>query len=177
VEAPVGWALVLHPAGGAHRETHHGRALPVVRGARDDRQPRPAVGAIEKGVQIPPVSGIEQFGEALLAGRDIGCDKNSISRTVLAGFDAKLVFPSSRLPFPGQAVDPCEWRRPGGKFAEERVQGMNVPLHFDQDTSGLVLDEAAEPQARSKPVHKGSKADALDDSADDYRPAFHDDAP
>jgi hypothetical protein len=54
---------------------------------------------------------------------------------------------------------------------------MNVPLHFDQDTFGLILDEAVEPQTRSKPVHKGSKADALDDSADYDRTAFHDDAP
>jgi hypothetical protein len=94
---------------------------------------------------IAPVRGIEQFGEALLAGRHIGSDKNSVRRPVLAWFNAKPMFPSWRLPLPAEAVDPCEWRGPGGELGEERIQGVTVPLDFDQDTSGLVPDEAMEP--------------------------------
>ena len=75
VEPPVSRVLVLPTAFRAHRERAHRRPLAVVRQCLDDREPRPAVRAVDERVTEPPVAGIEQLGETGGARRGVGRDE------------------------------------------------------------------------------------------------------
>ena len=48
---------------------------PVVRDAADDREPRAAVGAVDERVAVAAVGGVEQLGQAVVAGRRVGGDQ------------------------------------------------------------------------------------------------------
>ena len=72
VEPPVGRVAVLGVAGVAQGEGAHRRLRPVVRELLDDRGARPAVGAVGERVAVPPVRGVEQLAQAVVAGGDVG---------------------------------------------------------------------------------------------------------
>ncbi len=67
VEPAVDRVLVLASAVLAHRERPHRRALAVVRERLDDREPRPAVGAVDERVAEPAVVRVEQLRQAGVA--------------------------------------------------------------------------------------------------------------
>ncbi len=68
METPVSRVVVLRLAGRAHLETRHRGLRPVVRNAPRDREPRPAVGAVQERIAIAPVGGIEQLAQTVGAG-------------------------------------------------------------------------------------------------------------
>ena len=63
-------------AGLAHRELLHARALAVVRHGLEDGQARAAGRAVDEGVQVAAVFGVEELGAALVAGRDVRRDED-----------------------------------------------------------------------------------------------------
>ena len=69
---------VFRPAFVAQFKRSHRRALPVIRRPSNNRQPRPAVGAIDKREEIPPIFGIEKIHQAFVAGRHIRRNKNRV---------------------------------------------------------------------------------------------------
>src|SRR5262249_46656338 len=76
VKAAVGGVLVLRPAGSAHWEARHRRALAVVGRPGHNRQSGTAVGAVEERIAIAAVGGIEQFREAVRTGGHVRGDKD-----------------------------------------------------------------------------------------------------
>lgn len=72
VEPAVQWVEVLPLALPAHGEPGHRGGGPVVGDVPDDGEPRPAVGAVDEGMAVTPVGGVEQFGQAVITCRDIG---------------------------------------------------------------------------------------------------------
>ena len=72
VESAVCRVAVLARALGAHRELLHRRARPVVGQRLDDGVARSAVGAVGKRIAEAPVARVEDFAQALRAGRDVG---------------------------------------------------------------------------------------------------------
>src|SRR5262249_17662919 len=61
VEPTIPDILVLFPAGGAHRERGHGRALAVVRQRSNDGVAGPARGAVEEWVAVTSGGGVMHF--------------------------------------------------------------------------------------------------------------------
>src|SRR5580765_445687 len=55
VKAPIARIVILRAAIGAHLEFRHRGLLAVVGRAFDDRQPRTAIGAVEKGITVAAV--------------------------------------------------------------------------------------------------------------------------
>lgn len=72
MKAPVKRVAILCSALGAHRKAIHRRGRSVIRQRPDDGKARPAVGAVDKGVVIATVGGVEQFAQAVVTGGDIG---------------------------------------------------------------------------------------------------------
>ena len=87
VEAPVARVLVLRPAGGAHLEARHRRERTVVGDAAHDREPRPAVRAVDERVAVAAVAGVPQLGQAVRARRGVGRHERVGAAVTLAGDD------------------------------------------------------------------------------------------
>ncbi len=90
MKSPVRGIFVLGPAFGAHAEWGHGGALAVIGGTRDDRQPRSAVGAIEKRIMISAIMRVEQLGQAVVTSGHIGRYEDRTACVALAGFDSEI---------------------------------------------------------------------------------------
>lgn len=90
VKAPIKWIFVLSPASLAHREVTHRGPCSVVRNVFDDGEARTAVSAVNKGIAVTAILRVEQLGETIDAGSDVGRDGNKAFFVHLALGDAKL---------------------------------------------------------------------------------------
>ena len=72
VKTPVERVGILRGAPGTHGKTIHRGSRSVIRQRSDDGKARPAVGAVDKGVVVASVGGIEQLAQAIVTGGDIG---------------------------------------------------------------------------------------------------------
>ena len=72
VKPSIARVVVIAPTQRAHREPLHGRPLAIVRQALDNAEPRAAVRAVDEWIPIPSIAGIEQLGQAVVAGCDVG---------------------------------------------------------------------------------------------------------
>ena len=128
VEPAVSRVFVLPTAFRAHRERAHRRPLAVVRQCLDDREPRPAVRAVDERVTEPPVAGVEQLGETGGARRGVGRDE-PIPCAVDRGVDGEPAqsFHGGRRPRDG--LDARERRRLAGERGRERLErfGSSLP--------------------------------------------------
>src|SRR3989338_7552952 len=75
VKSPVSGILVFPLARGAHDESLHRRVRPVIGNAQNDAVPWSAVRAVRERIPEPPIRRIEQFSDALRAGRDVRQDR------------------------------------------------------------------------------------------------------
>ena len=80
VEAPVERVLVLAAAVGAEREAGHRRVRPVVGDGADDREPGPALRAVDERVAMAAVGRVEQLPQAVVAGGDVGRNQRRAAR-------------------------------------------------------------------------------------------------
>ena len=92
VKTPVEWVGILRGALGTHGKTIHRRGRSVIRQRSDDGKARAAVSAVDKGVVIASVGGIEQLAQTIVAGGDIGRDERRVRGLVLRCYDAKTLF-------------------------------------------------------------------------------------
>ena len=71
MESSVRRIVILRLASRAHREPRHRSLRPVIRNPPRNREPRPAIGAIQKRIPEPPVLRIQQLPQTILASRRI----------------------------------------------------------------------------------------------------------
>jgi hypothetical protein len=71
MKAPVGGVIIFRLALPAHLKVLHGRLGPVIGDVIDNGISGTAIGAVYKGVAMPPISGIEHFIQAVIANADI----------------------------------------------------------------------------------------------------------
>jgi hypothetical protein len=76
--SPMFDILVFPPALGAHVEGPHGRHGTIVRHVGDDGKARAAIGAIDKGVPMAPIAGIQQLPLTTLAEADVWGNQNEL---------------------------------------------------------------------------------------------------
>src|SRR5262249_2270492 len=116
---------------------------------------------------------VRQLRQTVRTGGHVRGDENWAGGVRAARLDAELPVPPRRARLPRQLFHAGQGRRLAGEFLQEAVQRPGVALAFNQDVAGLVLDVAAQPQARGEAEHEGPEADPLDDALDFDRPAFH----
>src|SRR5262249_54955669 len=136
-------------------------------------QPWPAIGAVEKRVTEPLILGVRQLCQTVGTDSHVWRDEDRTGRVRVARLNPKLPFPANCSRLPGQSLHPSQGRRPSREFLQEAVQGRSIALDFDEDVPRLILDTAAEAQARGQAKHEGPKSDPLNDALNLDRPAFH----
>ena len=87
--APVFNVSILRLALWAHGErTHRGEGA-VIGDISDDCKPRAAVGTVEEGIPVAPVTGISQLPQAILTDAHVGADQGVVLAALLAGSNGK----------------------------------------------------------------------------------------
>jgi len=72
MKAPVKRIIVFTPAGRTHGEDAHRGLIAIIGDILNNREARPAVGAVDKRVVVAPVIRIEKFVQAIVTERGIG---------------------------------------------------------------------------------------------------------
>ena len=166
VKAPVKRVAILCGALGAHGKAIHRRGRSVIRQRPDDGKARPAVGAVDKGVVIASVGGVEQLAQAVITGGDIGGDERRVHGLILRRYDTKdlliVGIPSVGLQVcNGDMLNAGRGRRVlrqrGDKFVERLTQSMRLDVH----AIARVEHPAANAMRHSLAIHKWPHANAL----------------
>ncbi|OPZ61005.1 MAG: hypothetical protein BWY87_00100 [Deltaproteobacteria bacterium ADurb.Bin510] len=165
VEAPVGRVGVFAGAVVAELETSHRGARAVVGQVGHDRQARAAVGAVDEGVAVAPVLGIEEFAQAVGAGGRVGRQVGGPGAADAAGGDHEAAF-ALGLELLGRAAADAG---PGRQLVETGLETSElqlIALDLDLDALGTVAHEAAQADAVGQAVDKGPESHALHRAAE-----------
>ena len=166
VKATVEWIGILCGAGGAHGETVHRGSRSVIRQRSDDGKARPAVGAVDKGVVVASVGGIEQLAQAIVAGGDIGRDERRVRGLVLRRHNVKALLigsaPAARLQI--RNIDSLNASRRGRmlrKCSDKSVNRLGTSVRLDMHAVARVEHPSANAMRHGLAIHKRSHANAL----------------
>ena len=158
MEPAVGGVFVLGAAGLTHGKTRHTGHRPIIGQTRNDRKPRPTMGAIGKRVSEPAIPCIHHLAQAGLAHRRIGRHTRLCPR---AATGDNLERPRERALNLADLnrIHPRQRRRLAPNRGDKRV---NLPARGpDQHSLGVVLDPTGHPEPTRNPPNKGTKAHAL----------------
>ncbi len=166
VETPVTWVVVLGGAQVTEGETGHGGVGPVVRQPFGDGEAGAAVGTGDEGVAVPPVGGVEQLPEAVVAQGRIGRDERAHRGVGPALDDPEPRFAQDFGVRGLDRIDPGQRGRLTPEPGFEGADGGRGTFDFDEDAVGVVADVTGEGTLAGQPVHERPVADALDDAPD-----------
>ena len=162
VEASIVGVVVLALAGGAHRERGHRRLRPVVGEAPRDREARPAMRAVEKGVTVPAVPGVEALGEARQARGRVRADARRHPCGLRARADVEgALAGGSWHAQDAEVVDARERRELGAEGMQEALG--RVPLDLEEDACVVVVHPPREAVPIREAEHERAKPDTLDE--------------
>ena len=166
VKTPVEWVGILRGALGAHGKTIHRRGRSVIRQRSDDGKAWAAVSAVDKGVVIASVGGIEQLAQAIVAGGDIGRDERRVRGLVLRCYDAKTLF-TGGIPTVGCQVHSLDMlyagcrRRMLRKRGNKSIERIGRSVRLDVHAVARIEHPAANAMRHGLAIHKRSHANAL----------------
>jgi hypothetical protein len=165
MEAPVSRVVVFRLASRAHRELRHGGLRPVVGNTARDREPRPAVGAVQEGIPVAPVAWVQQFAQAVRASRGIGWNPGAYRPQTSLTTIRK---PNSPVAANSRTATESI-RASGGASLRNRFRNastrVSLPLDLDGHPVGIVADEARQALLQGQPVDKRAESYALHHAA------------
>ena len=163
--APIVEVPVVGGARPTHRERLHRGVVAVVWQRRGDREPWPAVGAVDERVPIPPIGRVEELGQAVGAGCGIGRHRADGLPGELVGavgdHEVALVVAGGD-PDAIDGVDGGQRRRLVSQQAPELVEVLWPPLGFDTDPVRFVADQAGQAQPLPEAMDEWPEPDPLD---------------
>ena len=173
VEPPVGRVVVLR----ARTSAHIGKPAivvvdPVVGHAGDDREPRPAVRAVDERVAVAAVGRVAQLAQAVGAGRGVRRDERGAPGR--ARRSAAIVKAASPPAGSRAAVDARSPRpAPAGARAARRRNASTArrrgPRPRSRTPRSSLPTNPASPSSAGQPVHERPEPDALHDPGDPDR--------
>ena len=145
----------------AHGEHPHGGALPVVGDALDNGEPGPAVGAVEKGVAVPPIVGISHLPQTVLTDAHVRAHLGVREGFPHAGQDVKARLSGGGN---GNGADPANAGQHRGLLLQkghELGHLVRLPFQLQLRPLGGVADEAGQAQLGGEAVDGGAKPHPL----------------
>src|ERR1700722_820440 len=76
--------VILAVALRAHRKSFHRSVRAIVRQGLDDRESRPAIGAVREGIAVPAIPGIKNVASTICADGNIGQYQNGLAAALVA---------------------------------------------------------------------------------------------
>ncbi len=166
VEPPISGIQILARAVRAHREHAHAGSFAVVREPFDDREPGPAVRAVDERIPEAAISWIEQLAQASLARGDVGRDEPVTALADPALHDREPVEPLGWNWSPPDLLDPSERRRLTRDRRTEPFEYGRLRFCVDPHDAGVVADPSPNPKAVRESPYERPEADALDYASD-----------
>ncbi len=164
VETAIPRIFVLGAAFAAHRKPRHRRARAVVGDSAHDAESRPAIGAVNKRIEIAAVGRIEQFAQAIRASGHVGRNQGIGARAVAARQNFKAPVRLARHLANGDAGDLRQRGSFLGKPRDKFLDEFRRALHFNRDAGDGIGDVAFEIPVGGKPVDVRAKSHTLDDA-------------
>ena len=168
VKSAIAGIVVLGAAGRAHRELAHRRPRAVIRHALDDREPRPAVGAVDERVPVAAVAGVEQLRQAVVAGRAVGGDQRVGLAPGRRFYDPKTALTRNRDRRGFDRSHVGKRRGLGAQAGEEAPDAIGVTLDLELDAALVVQHPAREIELLGEPEDERPEADALHRAGDPH---------
>ena len=155
--------MVFGLARSAHGKARHGGQRAVVGHAGDDREPRPAVGAVDERICITPVGRVGQFGQALVTGGAVGGDQCPAVAGVVAGDDRETPCPAGGNGGRRDSVHPGQRRRLRLEQTQELLHTGGWAFHLGEHAIDVVANPTGQPQPGGERVHEGAESHPLHD--------------
>ena len=171
MEAPIPRVVIFRLTGGTHGKVRHGGLVAIIRDILDNRITRPAVGTVDKGIAVASVDGVQELGQAIRAGANIGGNQRGTRLLSLALDDAKTVQRSEGLLHHLHLNDLSKWWCFSRNVPDKRLDCSRQPSHLDLDAIGLIPNPAGKLAAISQLKDKGAKPYSLHDTSNPYRDA------
>ena len=161
-------------AGRAHGELAHARALPVIGHGIKNGEARPAGSAVDEGVEIAAVLGVEKFPLAFFASGDIRRDKNlALFLFALDDIETCKIFIRIRH-FRIQLQYSGTDGRAVQDFFPKSAQRAFISLREDFHVRPLVGHRSENAHTVRQPAHKRTEPDSLHDTVYLEIPKRHD---
>ena len=169
VVAPVFYVLKLRLAVRAHRKLRHGGVRPVIGDGFNNRESRPAVGAVYEGVSVPPVGRVEQLAQAVRADARVRRNERPHPLTALARDDAEPLKVLSPLHGAGlHGLDERQRRRLLPQRGQKRLKRRLLSLELEPGAVCGVPHPARQAVLLHQPVYERTEPNSLYYSADLY---------
>ena len=168
VKPPAQRIAIIPRAGGAHGKAGHRGLRSIIGQTPRQRVARPAMRAIDEGIEIKAAVWIEQFVKTILANGGVG---NNAGRgfAVRARLDRKSAHGLWRNSSQLDTIDARQRRRLAAQRVDELVYAR--AFDFQQHALGVVAHEAVEFKFAREPMHERPKAHALHGAAHSHAKA------
>ena len=166
VKTPVEWVGILRGTLGTHGKTIHRRGRSVIRQRSDDGKAWAAVSAVDKGVVIASVGGIEQLAQTIVTGSDIGRDERRVRGLVLRCHNAKALLIGSTPTARPQVhnLDMLYASRRGRmlrKRGNKSIERIGRSVRLNMYAVARIEHPSANAMRHGLAIHKWSHANAL----------------
>ena len=166
VKTPVEWVDILRSALGTHGKTIHRRGRSVIRQRSDDGKAWAAISAVDKGVVIASVGGIEQLAQAIVTGGDIGRDERRVRGLVLRRHNVKALLigsaPAARLQIRNiDSLNASCRRRMLRKRGNKSIERIGQSVRLDMHAVARIEHPSTNAMCHGLAIHKRSHANAL----------------
>jgi hypothetical protein len=166
VEAAIERVVILSLALRAHDEALH-RGVGAVVGQRfDDAEARAAIGAVGERVAVAPVVRVEDFGQAIGAGRNVREHESGFGAAGFARANFKSGITDRVEPGSFEALDGTARGLLRFESEEECLERGVGAFDLNEDALSGVVDPAGKPGTGGEPVNEGAETHALDCAAD-----------
>ncbi len=165
MEASIGRISVFAGATRAHLESLHRSCRAVVRQRVDDGEARPAVRAVDERVAIAPVVGVEQLGQAIVAGGQVGRHQRGLFRRRVVGeayLEAGEILQRHLLEIDLGHLG--RRRRVHMQLGHEPVKQLRLALGMDEHALGCIEHPAVDKVFPRQAVHERAEAHSLHDA-------------
>ncbi len=140
----------------------------VIRDAARDRESRSAVGAVQKWIPKAAVGGIEQFAQAICAGRCIGGNAGADAPEHFACNDAESALTGGFQVASKDGIDSRKWRHFQTQPFKKRRDAPGLTFDLDGHSVGVIADGTRQLLFHRKAVNKRPKSDTLHHASNEH---------
>ena len=165
VEASIGRVGVFAGATRAHLEGLHRSCRTVVGQRVDDGEARPAVRAVDERVAVAPVVGVEQLGQAIVAGGQVGRHQRGLLRRRVVGkadLEAGEILQRHFLEIDFRHLG--RRRRVHVQLGHEPVKQLRLALGMDEHALGCIKHPTVDQVFFRQAVHERAETHPLHDA-------------
>jgi len=130
MKPPVHRIIIFPGTFVTHGKRGHGSLSPIVRYVMNNGIPWPTIGAVDKRVKVSPVLLVEEFSEAIAAGRGVWGYEGCSLFALCAGFDFEINIMSGREFLGVYLGDSCQGWGGSRKFLKKLLEGLLTPFYL-----------------------------------------------